>query len=602
LQFYQNNLTSLYCNYNQLTSLEFHSSSNDADLECSHNQLSSLIFSGSFNNLFCNNNQLTNLDFTNSPYIFYLDCRFNQLTSLDLSKTPSSNMYLQNNQLISINIKNGNSIMAIFSVDNNPNLQYVCADEDELQFLDPNATYVINSYCSFNPGGTFYTIQGNARFDGNNNGCNASDVNYPNLRYTISGNGVTGGTISNASGFYSIPVQAGSHTITPVLENPSYFTVSPTSITKSFPTTASPYTQNFCIASNGVHNDLEVIIIPVSFPLVGYDARYYVVCKNKGNQLQSGTLNLLFDDNVLDYVSSNPIIASQSSTNLNWNFTDLAPFETRYFEVYFNLNSPTETPALTSGDVLNYVASITNSSDETPIDNSFALNQTVYNSFDPNDKTCLEGATITPDKVGEYVHYMIRFENTGTANAQNIVVTDMIDTTKFDVATLVPIVGSHSFVTRITNPNKVEFIFENIQLPFDDANNDGYVAFKIKTKPTLAVGSSFSNTASIYFDYNFPIVTNTAITTIQALANSDFEFSNYFELAPNPAKNTLQIHSKNNLELSSISIYNTLGQLVLAIPSAKEIKTIDVSQLTAGTYFIKVISDKGSSNSKFVKE
>ena len=33
-----------------------------------------------------------------------------------------------------------------------------------------------------------------------------------------------------------------------------------------------------------------------------------------------------------------------------------------------------------------------------------------------------------------------------------------------------------------------------------------------------------SNTANIYFDYNFPIVTNTYTTTIQALGNQDFEW------------------------------------------------------------------------------
>src|SRR5690606_35290187 len=153
--------------------------------------------------------------------------------------------------------------------------------------------------------------------------------------------------------------------------------------------------------------------------------------------------------------------------------------------------------------------------DETPQDNTAALNQTVVNSFDPNDKTCLEGNVVTPDIIGQFVHYVIRFENTGTFAAENIVVKDIIDTAKFDVNTLVPLSGSHSFVTRITNINQLEFIFENINLPFDDTNNDGYVAFKIKTKPTLQVGDAFSNTASIYFDYNFPIVTNTATTTIQ---------------------------------------------------------------------------------------
>ncbi|WP_238321146.1 T9SS type A sorting domain-containing protein [Flavobacterium saliperosum] len=253
--------------------------------------------------------------------------------------------------------------------------------------------------------------------------------------------------------------------------------------------------------------------------------------------------------------------------------------------------------------ILNYTATITSAAtDETPMDNTFTLNQTVVNSYDPNDKTCLEGATIAPSEVGKYVHYMIRFENTGTFPAEDIVVKDMIDTNKFDISSLVPIKGIHSFVTNITSGNKVEFIFENINLPFDDANNDGYVAFKIKTKPTLVVGNTFSNSASIYFDYNFPIVTNTAVTTIQALSTQDFSFGTYFTVYPNPVKDVLNIETKQTIEVSSISIYNQLGQLVLVVPSAQHVSKVDVSNLAAGNYFIKINSDKGTSNTRFIKQ
>jgi len=198
---------------------------------------------------------------------------------------------------------------------------------------------------------------------------------------------------------------------------------------------------------------------------------------------------------------------------------------------------------------------------------------------------------------------MIRFENNGTANAQNIVVKDMIDLSKFDISTLVPTSASHSYITKISAGNKVEFIFENINLPFDDANNDGYVSFKIKTLPTLVDGDTFANEASIYFDYNFPIVTNIESSTFKVLlATPDFEFSNYFTLYPNPAKEVLNISSKEAIEVKSISIYNTLGQLVLAIPNAEKVSKIDVSSLTTGNYFIKFNSEKGTSNTRFIKE
>ena len=176
----------------------------------------------------------------------------------------------------------------------------------------------------------------------------------------------------------------------------------------------------------------------------------------------------------------------------------------------------------------------------------------------------------------------------------------MIDTSKFDITSLVPISGSASFTTRILNTNEVAFTFENINLPFDDANNDGYVAFKIKTKPTLTVGAIINNTANIYFDYNLPVVTNTATTTIAALSTQDFDFGNVFSLSPVPTKKVLTINSKQDVVMSSICIYNTLGQLVQVITNPNE--TIDVSGMKTGTYFIKIFSDKGTAIGKFIKE
>ena len=269
--------------------------------------------------------------------------------------------------------------------------------------------------------------------------------------------------------------------------------------------------------------------------------------------------------------------------------------------VTLNVNSPTETPAVNGGDVLSYTATANGlNTDETPDDNTFTLSQVVVNSFDPNDKTCLEGAIINPSMIGKYVHYKIRFENTGTFAAQNIVVKDMINTSKFDVSTLQMTDASHSCVTRITNPNKVEFIFENINLPFDDANNDGYVVFKIKTKPTLVVGNTISNSANIYFDYNFPIVTNTATSTFSVLQNDTFEFDNYFTIYPNPVDDVLNLNTKQDTEVYSLTVYNLLGQQEQT--TTNPTKTVDVSSLKTGNYIVKVVTDKGVSSSKFVKE
>ncbi|ESU21187.1 hypothetical protein FEDK69T_25540 [Flavobacterium enshiense DK69] len=552
---------------------------------------------------------MTFLDINGLGNMTTLYCNNNQLDRLDLSTNFNLNVLFANdNSLNELFIKNGRSTLNYNFFGGNPELRYICADENEISSLQQRLSQTghvnchINSYCSFVPGGIHYIVSGNNRLDSNDDGCDASDVLLKNLKFNLTDGVNSGVFISNATGQYSIPFIGGTHTITPVLENPSYFTISPSSVNVTFPTQASPYTQNFCVTINNPIADLEVVLLPLNAARPGFNASYKLIYKNKGNTTQSGSVNLTYNDAVLDFVSAYPVESNQTSNSLSWDFINLLPFETREIILVLNVNSPTETPAVNDGDILHYTATISSAAtDEMPNDNTFAFHQRVVNSFDPNDKTCLQGATIAQSQVGKYVHYMIRFENTGTFPAQNIVVKDMIDTNKFDINSLVPMKGSHNFATRINN-NKVEFIFENINLPFDDANNDGFVAFKIKTKPTLVLGNTFSNSASIYFDYNFPIVTNTATTTIQTLSTQDFNFATYFMLYPNPVKDVLNIETKQTIEVSSINIYNQLGQLVLLVPNAQNVSKVDVSSLASGNYFIKINSDKGTSNTKFIKK
>lgn len=497
-----------------------------------------------------------------------------------------------------INLKNGVT-NSLWVYDNAPMLEYVCADEDELLGVRQYLTSIghpdmpLNSYCSFTPGGDFYVIEGDTRFNPNGN-CQPNNPVYPNLRFNITDGTTNGSIIANQTGHYSIPVQTGSHTITPVLENPMYFAISPTSATINLPGDATPSINNFCMTPVGYHPDLEVVIIPVGGVGPGFEAHYKLIYTNKGNTIESGNIEFQFG-NTVSFVSATQTVISQTANSLLFSFTDLQLFESREIYIIMLANTPTAEPPLNGGDIVHYEAMI----DTGHIEASHAvLNQIAVNSFDPNDKTCLEGQTISATDIGKYVHYQIRFENTGTANAVNIVVADVIDTTKFDINSLVPIDGSHDFYTRIKG-NKVEFIFENIQLPFDDANNDGYVVFKIKTKPTLVVGDSFSNAASIYFDFNHPIVTDPAVTTIAVLKNEDFVFSDEFAVYPNPANGVLHIRSKKNTILTSAEIYNAVGQLVLSTTDAGQ---IDLSPLASGQYFIRIHSEMGISNVRFVKQ
>lgn len=452
-------------------------------------------------------------------------------------------------------------------------------------------------------GNQSFVIQGQNRLDADNNGCDATDPVFPNLKLHVASTDGGMDFIPNVTGNYAVTVPAGNFTVTPVFENNAFLSSMPASASVSFPTQTSPFTQDFCLSANGTHHDLEVALLPLNTARPGFDARYKIVCHNKGNQLESGSVSLSFNGSVTDFVSAVPEVNSETPDLLSWNFSDLQPFESKEFTFILNLNTPTETPPLHSGMLLDFTTGISSAAtDETPADNTFVFKQIVFNSYDPNDKTCLEGDNIPVDKVGEFVHYMIRFENTGTFAAQNVVVEDLIDTEKFDLSSLVPISGSHLFTTKIES-GRVQFVFDNINLPFDDATNDGYVAFKIKTKASLVAGDVFSNNASIYFDYNAAIVTNTANTVVQAPLNiENISKTTYFTIYPNPATAELNIAKNGGVVLYSVSVYNTLGQLVLVKPNAENLSVLDISNLSQGQYYLKLSSDRGTETLKFLKQ
>ena len=600
-------LNFLTCANNNLTILDLSQNTLLNSLRCENNQLTNLnvLQCANLEQLWCYNNQLTTLDVSTLTTLTKFVCNTNQLTSLDISKCISLNFFdFSINNLIYLNLKNGVTNWTNFYFDYNPNLQYVCADEENRALVENYTMFLpschINSYCTFTPGGNYFEITGNVALDYDNNGCDSQDPSYKNLNFTVTDGTNTLTTIANKSGNYYIPMASETTTtVTPNLENPSYFTISPISFNVTFPDAISPFNQNFCLTAIGTKPDVDVVIIPIRPARPGFDAIYSLQYRNKGNQVESGSVSFTYNETILDYITSNPAFDSQTANSFTWNFSNLQPFDTREITFKLNVNSPMEIPAVNVNDLLTYSATIsTQNTDLTPADNLFTLNQIVVGSYDPNDKTCLQGASITPAMVGKYVHYMIRFENTGTFYAENIVVTDEIDLTKFDITSLIPLHSSHDFVTKI-NANKVEFIFQGINLTFDDENNDGYIVFKIKTKSNLVLGNTFSNAAAIYFDYNYPIVTNNYVTTVQNFLGLDKNHSaNDFIAYPNPVKDILNFKT-NNIVLK-VEIYDAAGR-ILHSNSVRE-NRINLSQLKAGNYILKIYTNKGTTNSKITKQ
>jgi hypothetical protein len=140
-------------------------------------------------------------------------------------------------------------------------------------------------------------------------------------------------------------------------------------------------------------------------------------------------------------------------------------------------------------------------------------------SFDPNDILVNEDTlTTTQLSNAPWLEYIIRFQNTGNDTAFTVKILNPIDTNKLNLSTFEFTNASHPVnLNWINYQRNMEFKFENILLPDSNTNeplSHGFVRYRIQPKTTLTAGDSITNFAAIYFDFNEPVITNTAKTII----------------------------------------------------------------------------------------
>jgi hypothetical protein len=350
-----------------------------------------------------------------------------------------------------------------------------------------------------------------------------------------------------------------------------------------------------CLATPSAGNDLSVVIIPLSVARPGLPATYRIIAHNAGSTtLSNVVLNVAFDDQRLDYSDSQYSDVDASEGNLTINLGTMQAFSVNNGDIVFDVLTP---PVNVGGESLSFTASVSDIDDISPDDNISELNQVIVNSFDPNDITVHEGAEIYEEQAEDYLTYTIRFQNTGTAEAINIKLTNTLDAL-LDWETFKPLHSSHNYIVKRTD-DFLEFEYKNINLPDDTSNepgSHGYVTFKIKPKAGFGIGDIVSSTAEIYFDFNEAIVTNTATTEVVALAGLNDNKIAVAMLYPNPVKDQLFVEVKQG-ELQSVTIHDINGRLCLT--SNKSV--IDTNSLTGGIYFVKVTSNSGSANYKIIK-
>ena len=220
-------------------------------------------------------------------------------------------------------------------------------------------------------------------------------------------------------------------------------------------------------------------------------------------------------------------------------------------------------------------------------------------SYDPNDKQAFPvGATEQHFiEANTDIEYLIRFQNTGTFTAFNVVVLDTLSEL-FDISTIKLGNSSHDYRLDILEGNVLEFNFENIMLP-DSATNElesnGYFTYKISQQPDLEDDNVLENSAAIYFDFNEPVITNTTFHTIgrefletsslSDVASSDVSFS----VKPNPASASTTIYLDDYFANEGmLNLYNLRGELIYSIDFVGNSVDLERTNLNAGIYLFEI--------------
>ena len=94
---------------------------------------------------------------------------------------------------------------------------------------------------------------------------------------------------------------------------------------------------------------------------------------------------------------------------------------------------------------------------------------------------------------------------------------------------------------------------------------------------------------------------NCSVNSNCNLSSVSFDFNQNIKIFPNPVSNTLNIEYDKQ-DMSTITISNVSGQTILTLNVGQHSNAIDVSELTQGVYFIKMITDQGTMSDKFIKQ
>jgi uncharacterized repeat protein (TIGR01451 family) len=242
------------------------------------------------------------------------------------------------------------------------------------------------------------------------------------------------------------------------------------------------------------------------------------------------------------------------------------------------------------------------------LNNAGSLLQILGNSYDPNDKTVqrAELYTNSPFPV-DYLDanllddlvYTIRFQNTGTAPAQNIYILDTLSS-YLDWSTFELIESTHPMQVVNLGNGEMRFEFPQIWLADSTTNepeSHGHLVYRIRENSGCIPGTEIKNTAHIFFDWNDAIVTNTTYNINELFEGLFDESALDLVVYPNPTSNVVNLELKGEFEYG---VYDLDGRNVL-FGSATNTVQLQIGHLLSGVYILNVNTTSGQRTLRIVK-
>lgn len=256
----------------------------------------------------------------------------------------------------------------------------------------------------------------------------------------------------------------------------------------------------------------------------GFTCLLNVFFENNGINGSGITIGEYILNPAFTYLGVTVAPTQQIGDTLRWNLGSLQPGEIRHIQITASL--PTTIPLGTLLPIRSRLYQLPQSQGPAPAI-GFRFGE-VGGSYDPNDKQVFgpdghsADGPISANTMD--LSYLIRFQNTGTDTAFNIIVRDTIDA-QLDMSTFEIKASSHPVQAHILESRIVEFLFSNILL-VDSFHNErlshGFVEYAIRRKPNLSIGSVIRNMAHIYFDFNLPVATNRTATLLCQPLSANF--------------------------------------------------------------------------------